>query len=52
MVNIGNIITALQPSERSLITVETYRGKVLVIIEPVKKKNKKKLRTAVRKDLG
>jgi hypothetical protein len=51
MVSIDNIITALQPSERSLITVKPYRGKVLVVVEPVKVKNKKK-HTAARQDLG
>jgi hypothetical protein len=49
--NISEIITALAPSERSIITVEPYRGKVLVVVEPVKVKNKKK-HTAARQDLG
>jgi hypothetical protein len=52
MVSIEDIITALTPSERSMITVKPYRGKVLIIVEPVRKKNKKKKRTAVRQDLG
>jgi hypothetical protein len=51
MINIETILRALKPSERSLIMVEPCGGKVLITIEPVKSKGKKK-HTAVRLGLG
>jgi hypothetical protein len=49
--SIEKIIKAVKPSERSLITVKPCGDKVLIIVEPVKVKNKKK-HTAARQDLG
>jgi hypothetical protein len=47
---IEDIIKAVKPSERALITVQSYGGKVLIIVEPAKKRQSKK-HTAVRQDL-
>jgi hypothetical protein len=42
MVRVEDIIKALQPSEKTLITVEPCGGKVLITVETVKKRHNKK----------